>query len=347
MGIAFAIHRSNADGTRTMLALESETIDYTLGDSFLAETIAQHQAWVHLTNNIQRWNIPRGASVTLLTDNQATLLAMNSLNPNYTATAHLQKALAQIPFNIKLRWIPAHCDLPEHDDVDELAEQAMQRSRMKFCNIRKQWNKRKKTFTLNIALEANVAYRIIHQQIQAQYMLSQKYLDTFFGRLADTHVSSAAKVCHHVDGTVMSRINRMRTNRTMFQTKRRIQIYCKKCNKEQQVFCPKCAKNPRGKYAYTWNKCPCGSQNSIEHIISQCNGTRDIRRARAILFQTLSRYKRNQKEDARENRRSNKRPFEIALFYHRGNQEQCSRINELLYNLRTEYSRFWLSHQPP
>ena len=268
VGWAFEIHASDGQ-TLQLLKKESGAEQGTLGDSFMAETLAQLNAWRTINSNKRKWGIDANTTITMMTDSQSTIQSMMSTNPNYAATAELQMELAEVPANVVHAWIPAHCEFKAHDDVDEAAGEAAKESELTTPAVMRRWNRTKDmAMGIDLKLELQVAKRMLLEAMMQQQKKDWKTMRTKMGEIMQLKKKEnppPRKTFEHPNARIASRVNRMRTQRTMFQHRRWRKHFCRhECVPILQFQCDKCKKGNGGRWTYEWKTCKCKDHN--------CNG---------------------------------------------------------------------------
>ena len=267
-----------------------------LGDSFLAETRAQMELWREINRRCEDEECDvRNSSITVITDSQSTLRSINSTNPNHAATVALQRELAHVPMRVTHRWIPAHCGFGPHDAVDELAREAAEKVEGRVSTLAETWKEklRKKRprggQAFNIRLELHTAKRFLRQEAKKAQREEWMKMGT---KLAETlMVDEEGDVClprvktfTHPNARVASRVNRLRTQRTLFHRKKWVPNLCEMCDHVNMEQCVICVEKLRGgHWRFEPRECDCKemgtgrkSKLTLKHMLEECSASRSI-----------------------------------------------------------------------
>ena len=171
------------------------------------------------------------------------------------------------------------------------------------------------------------------------------------------------RVFEHPNARIASRVNRMRTQRTMFQKRKLKKTFCNFCHKPSRRQCAQCHEKEASRVTYAWNKCACGQMNSLEHMIGECEFERGMVTSRNVLlnFHSVTRSHGeaaalgvNEATDGgRPPRDAWKLDWKGVLVPTGGSQRWNHRNNELIYALRKRFvalSKWWpppLPEPPP
>ena len=365
MGWAFSIYRTR-DGQLEKELDVSDVALGTLGDSFMAESMAQLKAWEKMNEMAGEWGVDENTTTTLISDSQSTLQSLNTTNPNYAITAKLQWELARHVGRVKCRWIPAHCGCEKQDEVDEKATEAAKENVHDTATVMKMHGKRKnKKFMDELVLELQVAKRIVKKTLMERQVNEWKKMKTKMGEMMDFGENESppkAMAFQHPVAKIASRVNRMRTQKTRFQQRKWKKTFCKvECIEEFEIQCDRCAEcGNGGRWTFEWTKCQCEDEKGqrvnrdIEHMLTKCTATEEIVRARNKLwnFHVRSLDKRprveNIIEQANVDSGERKEPTEEEVKWQRmlipigmGHLGQRWHVknNELIYELRREHVR--------
>ena len=119
MGWAFSIYKVH-DGQLQKQFDMCDAMLGTLGDSFVAESMAQLKAWETMNSTAEEWGIDENTMTTLITDSQRIAEHNESQLRDHCKPA--MGAWQNVCMGkVKCRWIPAHCGREKQDEVDERA----------------------------------------------------------------------------------------------------------------------------------------------------------------------------------------------------------------------------------
>ena len=170
-----------------------------------------------------------------------------------------------------MAWMPSHCAFKLHDRVDETAKESMLESPWSYKDQTTLWKKDPIHYDkLNINIELQVALRILKRS--SGNNLAKRWRANTYKSFAKTVFDDGKELpkthtTTHPNSRITSRVNRLRTGKTIFQQKhRKTNIRCNNCPPNKQ--CTKCKKITI--YTHQWGNCACGAPNSVEHIMDHC-----------------------------------------------------------------------------
>ena len=135
-------------------------------------------------------------------------------------------------------------------------------------------------------LELQLAKKFVKKMIFHQQKTEWRSMNTKMGQIMQLKKEDdppPMKTFQHPSARIASRINRMRTQRTMFQQRVWKKTFCnQECVPIIGFQCDRCKQGSGGRWSYKWRRCVCtddsGNQKQMDlpHIIQECTANENI-----------------------------------------------------------------------